>query len=164
MVLTVMITHRTSRAHIVGFGAALLLACMGLASVPVTAQASAYGCTTSGAGLPWYGLNSAYTCIDVGGSGDTVWMVQPSWMGIGTICNYRFQVRFFDDRGRRYETDTSPLHVGCRAAAANWTRDYGARNMWGGYDGVHKRTGEVCAYLIEAGSVRSGVPCEYIHP
>jgi hypothetical protein len=133
--------------------------------LPAAANASAYGCTTSGWGLPWYGLNSAYTCIDVGGRGDTVWMVQVTWTGIGTLCNYRFQVRWSDDRGRQYETDTSPEHVGCRGAAANWTENLGTFNWLNGwYNGVRKRTGQVCAYVIESGSVRSGVPCEYIHP
>jgi hypothetical protein len=154
----------TSLVRRVVLAIALAGTSVALAVVPATASASADGCTASGWGLPWYGLNSAYTCIDVGGSGDTVWLVQPSWVGVGTICNYRFQIRFYDDRGRRYETDTSREHVGCRAAAANWTKNFGARNWWGGYNGVRKRTGQVCAYLIESGSVRPGVPCEYIHP
>jgi hypothetical protein len=133
-------------------------------ALPSVASASAYGCTASGWGLPWYGLNSAYTCIDVGGSGDTVWMVQATWQGAGTICNYRWQIRYSDTSGRVYETDTSPLHVGCRAAAANWTVNYGTNQGGGWYSGVRKRTGQVCVYLYESGAQRPGVPCEYIHP
>lgn len=154
----------TSHARTLVLAAVLSGICAAFAALPAAASASAYGCTTSGAGLPWYGLNSAYTCIDVSGGGDTVWGVQVSWTGIGTICNYRFQVRWFNIRDRRYETDTSHLHVGCRPAAASWTKNFGPRTVWGGYVGVRKRTGEVCAYLIESGSVRNGVPCEYIHP
>ena len=71
-----------------------------LAAIPSVASASSFGCTAAGSGLPWYGLNSAYTCIDVGGSGDTVWSVQGEWFGIGTLCNYRFRIRFRDIRGR----------------------------------------------------------------
>jgi hypothetical protein len=135
-----------------------------LAILPATANASAYGCTTSGWGLPWYGLNSAYTCLEIGGSGNTVWEAQAEWVGVGTICNYEFQIRWYNNNGRLYETDTSPEHFGCRAAAAKWTENFGTPNMWGEYGGVRKQTGEVCADLLESGSERSGVPCEYISP
>jgi hypothetical protein len=142
----------------------LVGSCAGLAALPVPASASSYGCTTSGAGLPWYGLNSAYTCLEVDGQGDTVWGASVNWMGAGTICNYKFQLRWFNDGGHQYATDTSSEHVGCRAAAAKWSKNYGAAEGGGFYRGVHKATGQVCGYLIESGSVRQGVPCEYIHP
>jgi hypothetical protein len=144
--------------------AALVGGCAGLAGLPAAASASSYGCTTSGAGLPWYGLNSAYTCVEVDGSGDTVWGASVNWFGAGTICNYRFQLRWFNDRGRQYATNTSGEHVGCRAAAAKASWNFGKAEGGGFYGGVHKATGEVCGYLIESGSVRPGVPCEYIHP
>jgi hypothetical protein len=139
-------------------------ACAVAAALPTAASASAYGCTASGAGLPWYGLNSSYTCIDVGGSGDTVWLVSGNWMGAGTICNYRWAIRFSDASGRVYETDVSPLHVGCSGGAAKWTMNYGSPEGGGWYSGVRKWTGRVCMYLYESGSQRNGVPCESIHP
>jgi len=144
--------------------ATLAGSCAGLAALPAAASASSYGCTTSGSGLPWYGLNSAYTCLEVDGKGNTVWGTSVSWTGAGTICNYVFQVRWFNDSGAQYATDTSPEHVGCRAAAANWTFNYGRNEGGGYYSGVYKATGKVCGYLIQSGSVRAGVPCEYIHP
>jgi hypothetical protein len=164
LVETIVHSRLGSLARRIALAGALGGTCLALAILPATANASAYGCTTSGWGLPWYGLNSAYTCLEVGGSGNTVWIAAVNWMGAGTICNYKFQVRWFDDSGRLYETDTSPEHVGCRAAAANWTENFGTPNLWGGYNGVRKHTGQVCGYLIESGSVRPGVPCEYIHP
>jgi len=143
---------------------ALFAGAIGLAALPAGASASAYGCTTSGAGLPWYGLNSAYTCIDVGGSGNTVWETSANWFGVGTICNYSFQIRWFDNNGRQYETDNSPLHAGCRGGADKWTENFGSYDYAQGYyNGVYKKSGKVCAYVIEAGSARGGVPCEYIN-
>jgi hypothetical protein len=135
-----------------------------LAAIPSVASASSFGCTAAGSGLPWYGLNSAYTCIDVGGSGDTVWSVQGEWFGIGTLCNYRFRIRFRDIRGRLYETYYSSTHVGCRVAAGSWTKNFGARLPDGGYAGVRKKTGQVCVQVLENGLAVGGAPCESIHP
>lgn len=130
-----------------------------LALAPAQASATSSGCTASGTGLPWYGLNSAYTCLDVYGRGDTVWIVDVTWAGIGTVCNYRFQLQWFNVRGRRYEVDNGPLHVGCSAGAAKWETGFG--RYW---TGARKQTGEVCGYLYESGRLRHGVPCEAIHP
>jgi hypothetical protein len=132
--------------------------------MPTSAQASSFGCTTAGSGLPWYGLNSAYTCIDVGGAGDTVWSVQAEWFGIGTICNYRFHIWFSEINGRVYENDYSRAHVGCRGAAGNWTRNFGSRVPWGGYAGIKKKTGEVCVQVLQNGRADGGAACESIHP
>lgn len=123
-----------------------------LASLASSAGASAYGCTTSGSGLPWYGLNSAYTCIDIEGWGNHVVSVQGQWGGVGTICNYRFQIWFSNVNNRVYETDNSPLHIGCRAAAAVWTKNYNDT----------KRTGRVCVQVLESGAPRPGAACESI--
>jgi hypothetical protein len=145
--------------------AALVAGGAGVAAAPAVASASSYNCTTSGAGLPWYGLNSAYTCLEIDGSGDTVWGVAVNWIGAGTICNYKFQIRFFNDNGKQYgPTQTSPEHVGCRAAAAKFQWNFGRNEGGGFYAGVHKQTGQVCGYLLESGKVRQGVPCGYIHP
>jgi hypothetical protein len=143
-------------AALVGGGA-------GLAAVPAVASASAYGCTASGSGLPWYGLNTAYTCLDIGGSGNTVWEAAVNWFGAGTICNYKFQVRWFNDQGHQYATNTSGEHVGC-SAVARFQWNFGTNEGGGYYAGIYRPTGEVCGYVIESGSVRQGVPCEYIHP
>ncbi len=135
-------------------------ACAVAVALPGAASASAYGCTTSGAGLPWYGLNTAYTCIQVVGNGDNVASVQGSWNAVlGTICNYRWEVRFTNTNARGYETDWSPLHVGCTAGQLGPTETFS-------YSGrsARKRTGQVCVYLYESGSQRNGVPCEAIHP
>lgn len=123
-----------------------------LAWVAPSARAGAYGCTTSGWGLPWYGLNSAYTCIDIEGWGNHVVSVQGQWGGVGTICNYRFEIEFSDVNNRRYETDASPLHIGCRPGAAVWTKNYNDT----------KRTGRVCVQVLESGAPRGGAACESI--
>jgi hypothetical protein len=122
------------------------------ASLAPSASASAYGCTTSGWGLPWYGLNSAYTCVDIEGWGNHVVSVQGQWGGVGTICNYKFQIQFTDVNNRVYETDDSPLHVGCRGGAAVWTKNYNDT----------KRTGRVCVQVLESGAPRGGAACESI--
>ncbi len=135
-----------------------------LSALPATASASAFGCTAAGSGLPWYGLNSAYTCIDVGGSGNTVWSVEGEWFGIGTLCNYRFRIRFRDIHGTLYETDYSPTHVGCRVAAGSWTKNFGTKLPNGSYTGVYKKTGQVCVQVQENGQDVGGAPCESIYP
>lgn len=152
------------RARVALTVAAVTASGTALAALPAAATASAFGCTTAGSGLPWYGLNSAYTCIDVGGSGNTVWLVQGSWFGIGTLCNYRFRIRFRDINGRLYETDYSPTHVGCRAAAGNWTKNFGRYLGGGEYAGVRKKTGMVCVQVQQSGQNVGGAPCESIHP
>jgi hypothetical protein len=67
-----------------------------------------------------------------------------------------------------YRTDSSPLHVGCRAASAVYERDFGRdvySSTYGWYwTGKQMRTGRVCGFLDESGALRSGVPCESIHP
>ena len=122
------------------------------ASLAPSASASAYGCTTSGWGLPWYGLNSAYTCIDIEGWGNHVVSVQGQWGGVGTICNYKFQIQFTNVNNRIYETDDSALHVGCRGGAAVWTKNYNDT----------KKTGQVCVQVLESGAPRGGAACESI--
>jgi hypothetical protein len=153
-----------TRLRVVIGGVVVIGACVAAAVLPSAASANAYGCTTSGAGLPWYGLNTAYTCIWVQGptenAGDNVASVQGSWSGVaGTICNYRWAVRFSDINGRVYETDWSGAHAGCTFAVPGTAETFR-------YSGssVRKRTGEVCVYLYESGSQRPGVPCETIHP
>ena len=147
----------------------LLASCAAMAAIPSSASASAVGCTTSGFGLP-HGLSSAYTCIDVEGTpnrgGRWVSTVQVSWIGAGTICNWRMQLRWYTDTGRRYLTNSSPLHTSCRFSSAVWDQNFG-RGVWSNtygyyYTGRQMRVGQVCAYLIENGRVRSGVPCESI--
>jgi hypothetical protein len=145
------------------FAAALTVICVAFIDVPAAASASAYGCTTSGAGLPWYGLNSAYTCIEVDGTGNTVWHTQLEWTGIGTACNYQFQLRWSENKGKVYETQTSSLHTGCTAAHAKHEWNYGRENAEGLYEGVYKKSGKLCGYVLEAGTARGGVPCEYIN-
>jgi hypothetical protein len=141
------------RARVAALGA--LAACAAIvAAFPPAATASAVGCTAVGSGLPWYGLNSAYTCIDIEGYGNTVVSVQGEWFGIGTLCNYRFRIRFRDIHNRLYETDYSPTHVGCRAAGAQWKKNYG----------VKKKTGSVCVMVQQNGANVGGAPCESIHP
>lgn len=125
-----------------------------LAAVPSTASAGAFGCTAVGAGLPWYGLNSAYTCIDIEGWGNHVVSVEGEWFGIGTLCNYRFRIRFRDINGNLYETDYSPTHTGCRVAAGAWTKNYNDT----------KKTGQVCVQVQQNGENVGGAPCESIHP
>jgi hypothetical protein len=125
-----------------------------LAALPSTATAGAFGCTAVGSGLPWYGLNSAYTCIDIEGYGNTVVSVEGEWFGIGTLCNYRFQIRFRDIHGKLYETDNSPTHVGCRVAAGAWTKNYNDT----------KKTGQVCVQVQQNGENVGGAACESIHP
>ena len=125
-----------------------------LAALSPTATAGAFGCTAVGSGLPWYGLNSAYTCIDIEGYGNTVVSVEGEWFGIGTLCNYRFRIRFRDIHGTLYETDYSPTHTGCRVAAGAWTNNYG----------VKKKTGQVCVQVQQNGENVGGAPCESIHP
>lgn len=56
--------------------------------------------------------------IEVGGTGDKVWLLQGTWTGAGTVCNYKLQVRWSNNSGRVYETDNSPEHYGCRGGAA----------------------------------------------
>ena len=137
-----------------GLLTAAVVCCSGgaLAALPASAAASAYGCTTSGWGLPWYGLNSAYTCIDIEGWGNHVVSVQGQWGGVGTICNYKFQIQFSNVNNRVYETDDSGLHIGCRGGAAVWTKNYNDT----------KRTGRVCVQVLESGAPRGGAACESI--
>jgi hypothetical protein len=71
-------------------------------------------------------------------------------MGAGTLCNYRWAIRFSDINGRVYETDWSPVHIGCSAGTAKWTLNFGRDEGAGFYSGVPKRTGQVCAYLYES--------------
>ena len=133
---------------------AAVVCCSGaaLVALPASAGASAVGCTTSGWGLPWYGLNSAYTCIDIEGWGNHVVSVQGQWGGVGTICNYKFQIQFSNVNNHVYETDDSPLHIGCRGGAAVWTKNYNDT----------KRTGRVCVQVLESGAPRGGAACESI--
>jgi hypothetical protein len=142
------------RARVAVALAALAASAALVAALPPAATASAFGCTTAGSGLPWYGLNSAYTCIDIEGYGNTVVSVQGEWFGIGTLCNYRFRIRFRDINNNLYETDYSPTHVGCRAAAGQWKKNYG----------VKKKTGSVCVQVQQNGANVGGAPCESIHP
>jgi hypothetical protein len=65
--------------------------------------------------------------------------VEGEWFGIGTLCNYRFRIRFRDIHGNLYETDYSPTHVGCRVASGWWTKSFG--------NGVYKKTGQVCVQV-----------------
>lgn len=146
--------------------------CVGLTATAAAAATSGVGagvgCATSGFALRAYGLNSAYTCLYVEGADDTVSSMHVSWTGAGTICNYQLQLRWYTIHNRRYETDTSGLHVGCRAANAVWAKRFGRHvrsPRLGRHDtGLRQRPGRVCAYVIENGRVRRGVPCVSIHP
>lgn len=151
--------------------AASLASCGTLAAIPSGASASAVGCTTSGYGLP-HGLSSSYTCIDVESTpmrgGRWVSTVQLSWVGAGTICNWRMQLRWYTDTGRRYLTNSSPLHTSCRFGSAVWDQNFG-HGVWNYtygyyYTGRPMRVGQVCGYVIENGRARQGVPCESIEP
>jgi hypothetical protein len=141
-----------------------------LAGLPATSSASAVGCTASGFGIK--GFSSAYTCIDVEGTptqgGLWISLVHMSWTGAGTVCNWKMELRWTTASGSVYRTDSSPLHVGCRAVSAVWERDFGHEvfsQTYGWYwSGMKMRTGRVCGYLYESGSLRAGVPCESIHP
>jgi hypothetical protein len=148
---------------------ALAVTVSALAALPATGSASAVGCTSSGFGIR--GVSSAYTCMDVEGTpsgGLGVSLVHMSWTGAGTVCNYKWVLRWTTTSGAVYRTDRSAVHVGCRAASAVWERDYGHEvfsSTYGWYwSGMKMRTGRVCGYLYESGSLRPGVPCESIHP
>jgi hypothetical protein len=143
-----------TRVRVVLAVAALAVSGGLLAALPPTAVAGAFGCTAVGSGLPWYGLNSAYTCIDIEGYGNTVVSVEGEWFGIGTLCNYRFRIRFRDINGNLYETDYSPTHVGCRVAAGAWTKNYNDK----------KKTGQVCVQVQQNSQDVGGAACESIHP
>ncbi len=149
-----------------------------LAVVPAVSRASATGCTASGFGIKWF--SSAYTCIDIEGppmlSGwlghDRPSLVvstsQVSWVGAGTVCNWKMVLRWTNVDGRVYRTDSSRVHVGCSLGRAVYGVHYGRQvysSTYGWYwSGVSMRTGRVCGYLYESGALRPGVPCESIHP
>ena len=97
----------TARVRALVVGAALVGSGGALAAIPSQASAGAFGRTAVGSGLPWYGLNSAYTCIDIDGWGNHVVSVQGEWFGIGTLGNYRFGIRFRDINGNLCETTIS---------------------------------------------------------
>jgi hypothetical protein len=141
-----------------------------LVALPAASSASAVGCTASGFGIK--GFSSAYTCMDLEGTptqgGQWISLVHMSWTGAGTVCNYKWVLRWTNTNGSAYRTDSSGVHVGCRAVSAVWERDYGHEvfsQTYGWYwSGTKMRTGRVCGYLYESGSLRPGVPCESIHP
>jgi hypothetical protein len=160
---------RLARGHGLALSLARAVTVSALAALPATGSASAVGCTSSGFGIR--GVSSAYTCMDVEGTpsgGLGVSLVHMSWTGAGTVCNYRWVIRWTTTSGAVYRTDSSALHEGCRGVSAVWERDYGHEvfsSTYGWYwSGVKMRTGRVCGYLYESGSLRSGVPCESIHP
>ena len=148
-----------------------------LAVLPTPSSASATGCTASGFGIKWF--SSAYTCIDVEGpptlSGwlghdrPSLWVstAQVSWLGAGTVCNWKMELRWTDVNGHVYRTDSSRVHVGCSAGRAVYGRNFGHQvysSIYGWYwSGMKMRTGRVCGYLYESGALRPGVPCESIH-
>ena len=160
---------RPGHRHGLALSLALVVTVGVLAALPATGSASAVGCSSSGFGIR--GFSSAYTCIDVEGTpsgGLGISLVHMSWTGAGTVCNYRWVIRWTTTSGAVYRTDSSAVHVGCRAVSAVWERDYGHNvysSIYGWYwSGMNMRTGRVCGYLYESGSLRSGVPCESIHP
>jgi hypothetical protein len=48
-----------------------------------------------------------------------------SWTGAGTVCNWKMEPRWTTTSGSVYRTDSSAVHVGCRAVSAVWERDFG---------------------------------------
>lgn len=156
------------RRFLIGRAVALMTAVVAasgaaFAALPPAASATSSGCTTAGSGLPWYGLNSAYTCINVEGYGRRVGEVQGSWYGLGTLCNYRFRIRFWDIHGRLYESHYSPTHVGCRVAAGWWTKTFGPYNrQLSYYPGLYKRRGMVCVQVRSNGRNVGHAACESI--
>lgn len=160
---------RLGHRHGFALSLALVVTVGAMAALPATGSASAVGCSSSGFGIR--GFSSAYTCIDVEGTpsgGLGISLVHMSWTGAGTVCNYKWVIRWTTTSGAVYRTDSSALHVGCRAVSAVWERDYGHEvysSTYGWYwSGMKMRTGRVCGYLYESGSLRPGVPCESIHP
>lgn len=132
--------------------AALAASGAALAALPSAASAQSGGCTSAASGPAWYGLTSAYTCINVYGHRHWVSAVEGDWYGIGTLCNYRFRTRFRNIHGTLYESDYSRTHVGCRVAWGGWTTFYGA----------YKKTGMVCVQVIENGRKVGHAACESI--
>jgi hypothetical protein len=160
---------RLAHVHGLPLSLALAVTVSVLAALPAAGSASAFGCASSGFGIR--GFSSAYTCIDVEGTpsgGLEISLVHMSWTGAGTVCNYKWVLRWTTTSGAVYRTDSSAVHVGCRAVSAVWERDYGHEvfsSTYGWYwSGMKMRTGRVCGYLYESGSLRPGVPCESIHP
>jgi hypothetical protein len=161
---------RVGHGHGFVLSLALAASVSALVALPATSRASAVGCTASGFGIK--GFSSAYTCIDVEGTptrgGLWVSLVHMSWTGAGTVCNWKMELRWTTASGTVYRTDSSPVHVGCRAVSAVWERDFGRdvfSPTYGWYwTGMKMRTGRVCGYLYESGALRPGVPCESIHP
>jgi hypothetical protein len=161
---------RRGHSHGLVLSLALVATVGALAALPAAGSASAFGCTSSGFGIK--GVSSAYTCMDLEGTptrgGLWISLVHMSWSGAGTVCNYKWVVRYTNTSGQVYRTDSSAVHVGCRAVSAVWERDYGHEvfsQTYGWYwSGMEAQTGRVCGYLYESGSLRPGVPCESIHP
>ena len=125
-------------------------------------------------GVKWF--SSTYTCIDVEGpptlSGwlghdrPSLWVstAQVSWLGAGTVCNWKMELRWTDVNGHVYRTDSSRVHVGCSAGRAVYGRNFGHQVYSSIYlSGMKMRTGRACGYLYECGALRPGVPCESIH-
>ena len=107
---------------------ALSVALVAGISLVAALTAAAVGCTSSGFGIK--GFSSAYTCIDVEGTpsgGLWVSLVHMSWSGAGTVCNWRFELRWTDVNGHVYRTDSSAVHTGCRAVSAVWEQELAAR-------------------------------------
>jgi hypothetical protein len=156
------------RSRITAALAVLVASGGAVAMLPAAASGSAVGCTASGFGIK--GVSSAYTCIDVESTpmrgGLWVSSVRLSWIGAGTVCNWRMEFRWFNAYGRRYLTNSSPLHESCAHGSAVWERDFGrdVYNYTYGwyYTGRRMRVGQVCGYVIENGRIRHGVPCESI--
>lgn len=150
------------RARVLLTTAVLAASAGALAALPSAAVANSSGCTTAGSGLPWYGLNSAYTCITVKGSGHWVHSVTGEWMGIGTLCNYRFRIRFWNAHGKLYEAHYSPTHTGCRAMYGSWAKPFWNPRLGPPYVGQYKKTGMVCVQVLENGRKVGHAACESI--
>lgn len=140
------------RARVLLTTAVVAASTAGLAALPSAASATSGGCTPASSGFVWRGLSGAYTCIDVYGHRRWVDSVQGSWGGVGTVCNYRFRVRFRDIHGRAYQTNYSRTHVGCRWAYD--TRIFVYKS--------YKRTGMVCVQVQENGRNVGHAACESI--
>ena len=146
-----------------------------MAVLPTPSSASATGCTASGFGIKWF--SSAYTCIDVEGppslSGwlghdrPSLWVstAQVSWLGAGTVCNWKMELRWTDVNGRVYRTDSSRVHVGCSAGRAVYGRNFG-RQVELDLRLVLERREDAnrsrVRHMSESGGLGPGDPCESI--
>jgi len=135
----------------------------GLIVLPAQADVSYSKCAASGLGATHQARHNAYTCLGVEQSSNLVQETQVGWMGRGQICDYTFQLRWYNAQGVEYASETSHLHFGCRDGTATWVRGYGPYFGAGNWGGVQRRAGKVCAYLFASGRLRRGVPCQAIY-